>query len=250
MTKRFFHRLFGRGLSFFFPDVCYGCQTFIQGQGLCAECYKQFTFLDSSCCRYCGQPFPVTLSSSSTLQCGSCTLKPMGLDGLVSAFLYNEASRPLIINFKHKGQFLPLDFFINCLLRRKAVVSDSVDYIVPVPLHWTRLLKRGFNQSALLAQNLSRKMHIPYAPTLLKRTVATPSQGALSMKNRHQNVKKAFVVPEKFKLSIAKKHILIIDDVVTTGATLNECAYALKKGGAQKVSALSLALVPRKHFLS
>ena len=121
--------------------------------------------------------------------------------------------------------------------------SDAFDAVVPVPLHWMRRFWRGFNQADLLAKSFCQAQGLKYAPLILKRIRHTPSQGMKKRKQRQENVKHAFQLSDAHKKSIQGKHILLVDDVLTTGATLNACAAELLKGGAKRVSAVTLARV-------
>lgn len=205
--------------------------------------WSQFTFLDDPCCDLCG--FPFEFDQGAKAICGACAGRTPIFDKCRAAFTYNDHSRPYILAFKHGGRTMHLDRFARQLQRAGHPFWKDADMIVPVPLHRSRLIKRRFNQAALLARALSQHVSIPFEPEILFRHKATISQGGQSQKGRFRNVKGAFTVPETAQLAIKDKVIVLIDDVMTTGATLESCAKALKRAGAQKVYALTLSRVVR-----
>ena len=173
--------------------------------------------------------------------CGSCLKERPYFHQTESILKYNDISRKLILAFKHGDHIELTDLFIKWINGCCSEIIDKNDVLVPVPLHWSRLLKRKYNQSALLAQKLAKKHHKFYEPLILKRIKATPSQGHLSPKERQKNVRGAFKVENLNK--IKDKSILLIDDVFTTGATVNECSKILLKAGAKSVDVITIARV-------
>jgi ComF family protein len=153
--------------------------------------------------------------------------------------------RRLIVRFKFEDKHEPLPLFIRLMKDAGRDLLDEADLLVPVPLHRLRLLQRRFNQSALLAQGLSRVTQVPAAVTVLKRIRRTASQVGLSEQERDRNVAKAFGVSARSRSLLKGKRILLIDDVITTGATVNACATALLGAGAKRVDVLAIALVAR-----
>ncbi|MCC5980380.1 MAG: ComF family protein [Oceanicaulis sp.] len=175
--------------------------------------------------------------------CGPCAARVPAFDTARSAFVYTPESRQLVLSLKHGGRVDGLAAFGGWMKRAGADVLDGADLLVPVPLHGQRLRKRRFNQSLLLARALTRLTGIRTDPHMLVRTRATPSQGGRSAKGRRRNVAGAFRVRAGRKPRLEGAHIVIIDDVYTTGATLEACARALKRAGAARVDALTLARV-------
>ncbi len=143
--------------------------------------------------------------------------------------------------FKHSDHIELTALLTNLLFQAGSDLFAEIDILIPVPLHRYRLMKRKYNQAALLAKSLSHRVKKPFATGVLLRVKHTQSQGHMKRTQRQQNVSKAFEVKNNQK--IIGKHVLLIDDVMTSGATLNECAKALKKAGAQKISYLTLARV-------
>ena len=151
--------------------------------------------------------------------------------------------RTLVHQLKYNDRHEARDLFGRWLISAGHDVLDGADMLVPVPLNRRRLLWRRFNQSALLAKEVSRHSGLPMAPLVLDRIKSTPQQVGLSEAQRRDNVRGAFRVPKLARSSIAGKHIVLIEDVITTGATVNACARALKRGGAARVDVLALGLV-------
>jgi ComF family protein len=153
---------------------------------------------------------------------------------------YDDVSKPLVLNLKHGGRKDGLRAFATWMLEAAPFVSKA-DQIVPIPLHWTRLWQRGYNQAAWLAAAVAQRAGCRYNPLVLHRHRATPSQNGLSASGRKRNVAGAFGVSEK----LHGQTIVLVDDVMTTGATLNACAMVLKRAGAERVECVALARVVR-----
>lgn len=205
------------------------------------------SFLSKPVCKSCGTPFAFEnksagFSKDNEMLCLGCLRKSPYFDSARAALAYNETSRRLLLSFKYGDQHQSarlLAGFAGRMIKK----PDSYHAIIPVPLHKHRLIQRRFNQSALLAQWLARLKNIPYSPFLLQRSRATPPQKDKNRKQRQKNVKNAFMVPDKIKDQIPGSHLIIIDDVFTTGATVNECARVLKIAGAEKVDVVTIARV-------
>lgn len=207
------------------------------------DIFATLTFLDDPCCACCGYPFDHQMSGISAfdLQCAACLARRPACATMRSALQYDDVSRTLILSFKHGGHTDRLQTFAAQMHRAGRTALAHADVIIPVPLHRTRLIKRRFNQSALLARALSRRCAVPMDAHRLRRAKRTPSQGGLSAQGRRRNVQGAFTVDNA--ALIAGKRIVLVDDVMTTGATLNACARTLKRAGAGRVDAVCLARV-------
>ncbi|MBR6411845.1 MAG: ComF family protein [Alphaproteobacteria bacterium] len=160
-----------------------------------------------------------------------------------SVLEYDDFSKQLILAYKHGDRTDLTPILIKFLLQAESVIFQDVDVIIPVPLHWTRFLKRRYNQSSLLGKALGKKLKIPFSSNLLKRVRMTESQGTKNRRAREKNIKNAFRVPNPDAVRGMK--ILLIDDVMTTGATLQECAKTLKKAGAKDIKVITLYRVIR-----
>lgn len=207
--------------------------------------WSQVTFLDEPCCACCGLPFDFDVGKDS--QCADCIARPPAFDHARAAFVYDDASRKMVLAFKHGGRTEGLLMFAAQMKRAGRHFWPKADYLIPVPLHSSRLIKRRFNQSALLARKLAAIVPPSFEPDMLFRKRATPSQGAQTYKGRFRNVQGAFFVPPKMKYQLKGRRVVLIDDVMTTGATLQSCARTLKRAGASHIDVVTLARTVRNR---
>lgn len=207
------------------------------------ELFAALTFLDEPCCASCGYPFDHQVAGISAfdLACAACLARRPAYATARSALQYDEASRRMILAFKHGGHTDRLHSFAAQMHRAGRTALAHADLLIPVPLHRTRLIKRRFNQSALLARSLSRRCGVPMDAHALLRDRRTPSQGGLSAAGRRRNVQGAFTVSDPGR--VAGRRLVLIDDVMTTGATLEACTRTLKRAGATRIDAVCLARV-------
>ncbi|MFM2130162.1 MAG: hypothetical protein RL477_1708 [Pseudomonadota bacterium] len=230
-------------LDIVLPPQCLACGALAEGEAaLCAECFSRMSFLSEPKCAACGYPFAVGEAASGSL-CGACLRRHPEFDRARAVFVYDDASRGLIIGFKHADRIHAAPAFARWLARAGAELIAGCDVIVPVPLHRRRLFARRYNQAALLALALGRLAGRPCEPRLIVRTRATPSQGGLGRLGRARNVRGAFAIAAGGQ--VAGRRVLLVDDVYTTGATVEEAARVLKSGGAAAVDVLTLARVVR-----
>jgi ComF family protein len=233
-------RLLTKSLDLLFPPQCMACRTPVGQPGLCATCWSAVTFLDGPGCRCCGLPFPVALEGENS--CAACLAQPPAFDAARAILAYDDASKGAILALKHADRLELVPNFARWLARTGMPLVEGCDLVVPVPLHRWRLWQRRYNQAAELARALSRLTGLSCDTTALTRSRATASQGAMaSAKARRRNVQRAFQVPVPAK--VAGKGVLLLDDVLTTGATAEACARALKRAGAARVFVLALARV-------
>ncbi len=228
-------------LDLLLPPRCLKCGSEIGGDGaLCASCWRSIAFLQPPCCTRCGLPFEVDLGAGAV--CGACARDAPLYARARAAMRYDEASRTLVLAFKH-GDKLQLAPALGLFMRRAgAELLATCDVIAPVPLHWTRLLARRYNQAAVLAPALGGGRP-PGGAGLLQRRRATPSQGRGGRAERRRNVRGAFAL--KRGRSVSGRRVLLVDDVLTTGATVTECARVLLDSGAKAVDVLTLARTMR-----
>jgi len=210
--------------------------------GLSAGAWSRVAFLEDPVCDGCGAGFEMDGGPFAAARCAACLARPYAFARARAACLYDEASRGLILKFKHGDHqpFAPL--FARWIARSAAPLLDEADAVVPVPLHRFRLLSRRFNQAAEVARPLARDAGLDYVPDALVRTTHTTTQGGKSARGRRLNVRKAFAVSEAGRRRIRGRRILLVDDVLTTGATAEACARALIEAGAR---AVDLAVVAR-----
>jgi ComF family protein len=208
---------------------------------LCPDCWKGMDFLAPPFCARCGLPFPFDASGGEEMHCAACLDNPPPWERARSVLRYDDASKGLVLALKHADRTDLAPALARWMHRAGGELIGDCDLIVPVPLHWLRLFTRRFNQSALLALALGRLACKPVAPDLLARTRRTASQGHLHRSERFGNVKGAFAVRPGQRPGIQGKTVLLVDDVLTSGATVAECARTLLKAGAGKVEVLSVA---------
>ena len=223
------------------PPQCMACNGVVATPGaLCATCFSRFTFITAPHCDRCGVPLDAPVIED--VVCGACLKDPPAFRRTRAVFVYTAETKGLVLRFKHGDRTDAAVHLARWMQRSGAALLSDCDVITPVPLHRWRLFMRTYNQAALLANALGRLAGKPVAPDALVRTKRTPSQGGLDRKERRRNVAKAFRVQRPD--SIAGKRVLLIDDVLTTGATANACATSLHHAGAAAVDLLVVARVP------
>lgn len=226
------------------PPRCLGCGEVVEDPGtLCGRCWSGLTFLTPPCCACCGFPFPYAVAAGTL--CAACTQRRPAFDRARAVFRYDDASRGLVLGFKHADETHAAPAFGQWLARAGADLVAGADLIAPVPLHRWRLLSRRYNQSALLARAVAAAAAGRLAVDLLVRRRHTPQQGRLSASARRRNVRGAFAIRPQRAEAVAGRRILLVDDVLTTGATVEECARVLRRHGAAGVDVLTLARVVR-----
>jgi ComF family protein len=245
---RWLRQVAGVALNAVLPPQCFSCAGITQTQGaLCAACWAKIVWLAPPLCACCGSPFEFDPEPGGTerILCAACLADPPAFERARAVFQYDEASRGLVLAFKHADRTHSAPAFGQWLARAGAELLTEADMVAPVPLHWTRLAWRRYNQSALLAHALARASGRACVPDLLRRVRRTPSQGEHGRAARRRNVRRAFAVSERYRSDVAGRRIVLVDDVFTTGATVEECARALTDSGAIEVAVLTLARVVR-----
>ena len=223
-------------INWIFPKKCTVCGCEISEDAVfCAQCFSKVIFIDYPFCKCCGKMLSVA-TGSETL-CETCIKYPREFDVCRSLFIYNKASKKLIMRIKKQACSDVAKTCVRMLLIRYSEIFKNADLIVPVPSHWLRTVKRGYNPSAIIAREVSRALKIPLQTNLLKRIRKTDYQKNKKIVQRIENVKGAFECTE----DLSDKTIILVDDVFTTGATLNECAKTLKLAGAKTVLAITIA---------
>lgn len=211
---------------------------------LSAEDFAKLKFITGAICNRCGQPLELDLGPDG--HCAACIARPPKWHQARAALEYDDVSRIPILALKRAGRRDGLKVMANWMVTAGSDPLGQADMIVPVPLHYRRLVSRGYNQAGWLATAIGKQARKPVSHTCLARTRATPSQARLSPRARHKNVAGAFKVrPAKAK-HIKGKNILLVDDVLTTGATLRAATKALKTAGAAQISVIVLARVVRQ----
>lgn len=212
-----------------------------QAAGLSAEAWSRVIFLDDPVCDGCGVPFE--FSQGPAARCAACMARPRAFARARAACLYDEASRGPILQLKHADRTDLAPLFARWISRAARDLLAEADAVAPVPLHRTRILRRRYNQSAEVARPLARMWDLDYLADAVVRRRATETQGGKSGPARRRNVAAAFEVPASRVAAVTGRRIVLIDDVMTTGATLEGCARALLKAGAACVDVAVVARV-------
>ncbi|MBK9079951.1 MAG: ComF family protein [Hyphomicrobium sp.] len=224
------------------PPLCLGCQTRLSDHdALCSECWRAIDFIRPPLCDRLGIPMPYDIGGP--MISAAAAAHPPVFDHARAVGRYDGLLRQLIHDFKFRDSHNARRLFGRWLCQADPQMVSEADAIVPVPLARLRLLARRFNQAQMLAAEISHIARKPLLPLALKRTRATPHQIGLSRPQRERNVAGAFAVSPGAVPQIAGKSILLVDDVMTTGATASAAAKALKAAGAGRVDVLVLAMV-------
>lgn len=238
-------------LDLIFPKYCVNCKKI--GDYLCSDCFSRLSFDTKNICLVCGNP------SYDSLTHPRCLTKNT-ISGSFTGVVFNGVSKKLIYQFKYKPYLSSLKRFIGDLLYESLIQNEELIRIlrtasneiifVPIPLSSARLRKRGYNQSEILAKELSKKFGFPVLNCLV-RIKETRSQVGLNKKERKENIKDAFALKKNVRgpvllghsshFSIKGKNVILVDDVLTSGATMSEACYVLKKAGAEKIWAIAFA---------
>ena len=216
-------------LDLLFPKFCTGCGCF--GTYLCRECAKSIHFYKLPLCPGC-------MGSINELGVHARCKKDTYLDGLVVAVKFDGVIKHMITEVKYQGYFDQIHTLCRLFLSKTELQEIRPRVVIPIPLHAKKQDDRGFNQAWILAQDVSKQLGIPTTDKLLRKIRETHSQAGLKREDRLKNVEKAFLCTRKLKRTDT---ILLVDDVVTTGATFSACAHALKSSGAGKVYGVALA---------
>jgi len=229
------------------PPLCLGCSEIVEAPGgLCAACWRSFSFIAPPCCARCGYPFVEPVGEGAL--CGACAARPPRFRRARAALVYDDRSRRLVLPFKH-GDRTDIARACGAWMARAGIdLLADADLVAPVPLHWRRLFLRRYNQAQLLARvaiAAAPSTHGRLIPDLLRRRRWTGSQSGLAARQRRDNVRHAFDLHPRWASEVSGKSVLLIDDVLTTGATVEACVRVLQRSGAAAVDVLTLARVVR-----
>lgn len=224
------------------PPLCPSCREPLgDGAGLCAACWSKLSLIEPPYCARLGIPF--TYDPGPGLLSMEAIADPPAYDRARAAVRYDDVARTLVHSLKY-GDRLDLAPMLGRWMARagRALLTDA-DALIPVPLHWRRLWARRFNQSTAIAAAISEIAGVPVLHETLRRVRATPQQVGLSKNERAENVQGAFKVPPEKKAQVKGKRLVLVDDVLTSGATVDTCARALLRAGAAHVDVLVFARV-------
>lgn len=239
MIKKLTQKLTLKFLTVIFPKTCLICNKIIAGGNFCVEDWNKLYFLQNPACSICFQPFEFKVDDQMT--CGKCLQKKPEYFKALTVLNYDETSKTLITKFKYFDQTNLAKYFSELMFKQAKEILPDIDFIAPVPLHKFRIIKRKYNQSALLAKKIAALSNKKILFDLLIRIKNNKPQALLSQKARGANVKGIFKVKERYYEGIKGKNILLIDDVITTGATVESCCKVLKKSGVKRIYVLTLA---------
>ncbi|MEM9287790.1 MAG: ComF family protein [Pseudomonadota bacterium] len=232
----------GKVLDFVLPPRCASCGALTERQvGLCSACWPGLSFITDPFCERCGVPFEFAVPGRSV--CAACLRRPPAFDRAFSPLSYGDMSRTLILQLKHGDRLGHAQLLANLMAPHVASFGLESPLVMPVPLHPWRLIWRRFNQSVLLARHLARTTGHKLDVFSLARRRRTKMQQGLDARQRRENVRAAFMVPAKRRGFVKGRDILLIDDVFTTGATVEACCKPLRKAGARRIGVLTAARV-------
>lgn len=219
--------------NYLFPPTCLLCgDPGAAGRDLCLGCAQDLPYNDC-CCRRCGLP----LAAASNSDCGTCQRKPPHFDATIAAFRYEEPVRHLIHGLKFQSRYAAARLLGSLLADRLTDVQELPQRLIPVPLHRDRYRARGFNQSIEIAREVSARLKLPLDLSGCARVRATAPQTELSAAERARNLRKSFWASCDYR----GLHVALLDDVVTTGATVNELARVLRERGVRRVEVWACA---------
>jgi ComF family protein len=237
------HTLALAALDLLLPPHCPSCGTDVAGQGtFCAACFAALNFVVEPLCEGCGLPFAI--AGGQERLCQGCRAYPPPWRHTRAAFLYDDASRRLILPLKYADRQENASVLATHMARAGRTLLAQADLLVPVPLHRWRLFRRGFNQAALLAQAVGGRAGRPVCVDALRRTRRTRVLGTLSAAGRAEELSGAFEVRRRRADAVRGRRILLIDDVLTSGATAGACAKTLLDAGARHIDVLVASRVP------
>jgi ComF family protein len=243
--------LFEKGLrrlaDLIIPPQCLICRERVLEPGsLCSSCWQKLVFIEEPCCDKLGIPFAYDQGEGAVSAAAEAAPPPWNRARAAVAF--NDSARDLIHALKYRDRHEACLVMARLMARAARPLLSGAHAIVPVPLHRRRLWRRRYNQSALLGQNLTLLTGCRFAPELLIRSRSTRQQVGLDHDERRKNVRRAFTVPAHMSPYVVGQNLLLVDDVLTTGATASAATEALKRAGARRVDVLTFALVlePRR----
>ncbi len=239
------HPLIDTVLNTIYPPQCAACgEPTGAAQGLCGSCWAKTPFISGLTCAKCG--IPLDGEEDGDVHCDGCLHAPPAWDRGAAAVLYDGTGRRVALALKHGDRLDLAKPLARWMARAGRDLIAEAEVVAPVPLHWSRLVRRQFNQAAELARQRAISGKAVLVPDLLVRTRATRLQDGMDREERFDNQRDAFAVRERRVPAVRDRTVLLVDDVLTSGATLSGCAEALRQAGARNVNVLVLARVARR----
>ena len=238
-----------RALDFLLPPHCLTCEQPVDAPGqFCPSCFERTNFITAPCCTRCGVPFETKERGGSAGACPNCIADPPPWGEARAALRYDEQAKRLILPFKYGDRVETAPVLAAMMARAGAVLLREADWLVPVPLHRRRMLSRRYNQAALLARALSRQTGRPLLLDALRRVRATSPLAEMSPDRRSAEMDAAIVARPARRPMLDRSRVLLIDDVLTSGATARACVAALLTAGVTRVDVLAAARVRSQHW--
>jgi ComF family protein len=235
-------RILRRLVDVLIPPHCLACHApTLEPAAMCPNCWRKLRLIEAPCCDVLGTPFAYDQGEGAVSP--AALAEPPPWNRARAAVAYGDAAGTLVHALKYRDRHEAALIMARLMTRAGASLLADADAVVPVPLHRLRLWTRRYNQSSLLAQRIAGLSGRPYRPEFLVRSRATPRQVGLDHDKRRRNVRGAFRVPDEVRGTVTGSRLLLVDDVLTTGATAGACAKALKRAGAARVDVLVFALV-------
>lgn len=228
----------GIGIGIIYPRRCPVCDRILSfGKGkICAKCYNQLEYIREPSCKKCGKQ----ITKNEQEYCYDCKTKKHIFSRGIALMNNNKAGKKSVYAIKYNNKREYIDFYTDEIVKRyrNEIADWDCDMLIPVPLHKKKKLQRGYNQAEHIAVSLGRKLNMPVCKNILKRVLNTKPQKELNNTERRKNLEKAFVVEK----NVVKSNIILVDDIYTTGSTIDACAKVLVDAGADKVYYISISI--------
>ncbi|MFT8897142.1 MAG: ComF family protein [Acetobacter sp.] len=229
-------------LDLVLPPTCSSCGEEVdQPHSLCPACFVRMHPIGEPRCDQCGVPLPASTHLGRDARCVSCELHPPPWSKARAAYVYDEGSRDLILSLKYADRTQNAIILARQMNRAGRDILERADWLIPVPVHWRRLLERKYNQAALLARAVSRLSSVPVFVDALQRPRATSRLASFSAEERAKEMRDAIRIKPRNAETIKGKHVVLVDDILTTGSTAAACTQALLSAGVESVCLLAAA---------
>ena len=224
-----------------YPGQCVSCDERVEGRhGICGPCWRNTPFIEGAVCGECGAPL-IGGAAHEVADCDDCLATPRPWDAGRAAIVYRGNGRKLVLSFKHGDREDMAEPLARWMVQRGGALFEPGAIVVPIPLHWMRLVRRRYNQAALLSRWIAKQSGLTHAPDGLRRVRRTASLDRMSPEARAKTLENAFAIHPGWQAGFQGATVVLVDDVMTSGATLAEATQMLRRGGAKSVRTLTLA---------